>query len=813
MSNTNLTTDKLVGFRHKREISFTWHTGSNVFSIDNDALKEVLLMANDISNIDEFLDLFSEQDKKSIVGMLKKILGGQDPEPIKVFISTDNASVSLSVLTIKQMSGNLIAGVLMPLFLSPTQEDLSSFFHQLFENKHHGVLITDDETRIIACNTLFEKISGYRIDELVGKKTSIFNANKHGTVFFQDMWKKIHSQGSWSGLILSKSKSGNISPQELLIQKIVSIRNNTYYLSMTQDLSNKLYRVAGVEHGGIELLTQLPGEEEFSINLQDTLKNLDETQGLMVVSFVPNFEKSQEFEHKKQLASALAYHENDYSAGFLKKSVFSIAITYSRSKDKPHSLSIFEAIRKQFNTIKQRVDNVVFKKMGDCTIGVSVLGMDANNERRLLSHSLQAMYEKHSSNNTNICFFNRALHEKAKTREIQEQIIRDAVENKTIEVFFQPIICTQSWEVKKLEALCRFKGQDDQILNTQDMIQVAEDLGLISALDLTMADKALSSRDKLVELFGPDVEITINVSLNSDKPIKGLFNDLMFVFKKHIHHLPFVTVELTESAYFNSEQKDSNLLFKLRKKGLNVAIDDFGTGYSSFSYLKDGNFDLLKIDRDFITNLTIGSNNYYIVKMITHLAHTLDVKVVAEGVESIQEVNILKELRVDYLQGFYFEKPMPIEQLSSDINMKSKIKDLVDLDVVEVELISYPPMLSPRNTLHEIKELFDTSDFTVLPVVVDKKCVGIVTREQYNLHATPSLGTDRETMQDYRSLTKSASAMMDTKLKLVHESINDGEIHEKIRNNLAFPWTVIDDEGNYVGVIDSKSAIQFLNEQ
>lgn len=813
-SEINSIKEELFNVHHKREIPFTWYPNSNEFKIDQSALKESLLsdIDSDLSSIEKFVSLFSNEDKKQIIEMLKKILIGENPYPVKVSMTTDHSIISLCVLSARKISENLIAGMLMPLISSPNQKNLSSFFHQLFENNHHGMLITDHKTRIVACNSLFEQSSGYRIDELLGKKTSIFNANKHGKVFFEGMWKKINTKGFWNGLILSKTKMGNAIPQELLIQKLTSVTGDAYYLGTTQDLSDKLYRIAGIEHGGIELLTQLPGEDEFYLKLQDTLNYLEETQGLMVISFVPSFKSSSEFEYKKQLASALAYYENDFSAGFLKKTVFTIAITYEHSSNKPHSLAIFEAIRDRFSAIKQRVDHDVYKIITECNIGVSVLGIDANNEQKLLSHSLQAMYEKHSSNNTKICFYNRTLHQKAKKREIEEEIIRSAVEEKTMEVYFQPIICARSWKVKKLEALCRFRDYDGELLDTQSMIKVAEDLSLISELDLAIADKAIRSREQLVKMFGKDVEITVNISLNTNIPMKSLFSDLMALFNKHSHQLPYITVELTESAYFNSEQKDSNLLFQLRKKGLNVAIDDFGTGYSSFSYLKDGNFDLLKIDRDFVTNLTVGSNNYYIVKMITHLAHTLDVKVVAEGVESIQEVNILKELNVDFLQGFYFEKPMPLEKLSSDIHISRKLSDLVDLDIIEVELVTYPPMLSPHHTLKEIKELFENSTFTALPVVVDKKCVGLITREQYNLHATPSLGTDRETMQDYRSLSKPATAMMDTKMKVVHETINDGEIHEKIRNNYTFPWAVINNDGEYVGIIDSISMNHYLTE-
>ncbi|MGR6840275.1 EAL domain-containing protein [Aliivibrio wodanis] len=811
-STLNLTKENFTNSCIEKEVSFTWHPSTNTFHIDNNVLEEVLNIKTEINSLEQFLNLFSQEDQPQFNSMLNLLKEGHDTPPIKACMTTGN-NMTLGLVSAKKISHDLIAGMVMPLCLSLTKEDMSLFFHQLFENDHHGMIITNDKTQILACNTYFEKISGYTIDELLGKKTSIFNADKHGSIFFKEMWQKVNQLGFWNGVILSKTKSGIAKPQELLLQRITSIKNNTYYLGYTLDLSDKLYRVAGVEHGGIELLTQLPNEQDFSVKVQHLAESLQDSQGLLVISFVPKFNKNNEYESKKQIASALAYYEDNFIAGFLKKTVFSSAIVYHRSKNKPHSLSIYEAIRTRFNTIKERVNTDVYKKITECTIGVSVFSLDASNPQKLISHSLQAMYEHHSSNNSNICFFNRTLHNKVKRRDNLENIVKESILNKSMEVYFQPIISTESWKVCKLEALCRFTDNDGHQLDTEEMVRVAEDLQLVTELDLAIADKSISSREELIKIFGQDIELTINISLNSNKTIKHILHNLISLFKKHRKHLPYITIELTESAYFDGEKKDNNLLFELRKEGIKIAIDDFGTGYSSFSYLKNGNFDLLKIDRDFITNLAIGSHDYHIVKMITALAHTLNVKVVAEGVENFEELSILQDLQIDFIQGFYFEKPQPISRLSSNLNIKDKIARLVKPKREDVDLFILPPQLSPTHTLDDIKNLFDDNTISTLPVIVENKCVGVITRERFSLHITPSLGTDRETMQDYRSLTKVANSMMDATLTLVSDSININEIHEKIRQNCQFPWVGINSDGDYSGIIDSRSIINYLNNQ
>lgn len=795
----------------KRETAFNWYTSSNEFTIDNEFLRRKLQINNPVDSLESFLNIFGREYQSSILQLLQDTASGSVTNPIKANVSGRNSSAYMCVISARKITENLVVGAVFPLILSPDSEDLGNFFNQIFENNHHGMIITDEETRIVSCNSCFEASSGYQLSELIGQKTSIFNAQKHGNNYFREMWSKLKTHGYWSGLILSKRKSGSVAPQELLIQKIVSRTGRVYFLGTTLDLSDKLYRVAGMEHGGIELLTQLPGEEDFYNKVKEALAKRNECQGMLALSFVPNFEDESEFDHKKQLASALAYYEDNFCAGFLKKAVFTMEITYERTDTKPHSLSIFEAIKERFNKVKSRVDADVYKKISECTIGVSVLDLDANNAQRLVSHSLQAMYEKHTSNNSNICFFNRTLHNKIKRREALEDVVRNTIANKEMEVFFQPIICTHEWKVQKLEALCRFRDDNGDILNTQEVVRIAEDLGLITQLDLAIADKAISCRPKLIQKYGKSVELTINVSLNSQKTKKEVFSDVYTVLRKHMSHLPFITIELTESAYFDSKHKDSDMLFKLRNRGVKIAIDDFGTGYSSFSYLKDGAFDLLKVDRDFVKDISFGSHNYYIVKMITHLAHTLGVKVVAEGVETIQELTILHDLKVDFMQGFYFEKPTQADKLPTNVEIRNKLHELQDLTKETVELIECPPMLSPNSTLNDVKSLFDSTTINALPVIVEKTCVGVVTRECFNLHATPSLGTNRETMQDYQSLSRSVNGMMNAKVTQVHETINDGEIHEKIRNANPFPWIVISDNGEYRGLIDSSNIIRYLN--
>lgn len=143
-------------------------------------------------------------------------------------------------------------------------------FDALFDNDHHGVVITDDQTRILACNRYFEQQTGYQQNELLGLKTSMFNSGKHSQHFYVDMWQQLREQGGWSGTILSQRASGEVWPQDLSIKRLSPQKGQIFYIGFTTDLAPHLDRVLDKQAGDVELLTQLPTLSKFS----DQLKQL-----------------------------------------------------------------------------------------------------------------------------------------------------------------------------------------------------------------------------------------------------------------------------------------------------------------------------------------------------------------------------------------------------------------------------------------------------------------------------------------------------------------------------------------------------------
>ncbi|MEF1172174.1 PAS domain S-box protein [Vibrio sinaloensis] len=156
-----------------------------------------------------------------------------------------------------------LKGTISPCLVISNAQEASEIFYGIFENQHHGVVVTDSDTRILACNHYFEKMTGYLRNELVGLKTNIFNSSSHDDEHYRALWESLGSKGYWSGVLLSRHAQGKVFPQSLTIQKIGLGSGQDYYIGLSTDLSSDLDRLEDTQSGGVDILTQLPTSDHF----------------------------------------------------------------------------------------------------------------------------------------------------------------------------------------------------------------------------------------------------------------------------------------------------------------------------------------------------------------------------------------------------------------------------------------------------------------------------------------------------------------------------------------------------------------------
>lgn len=306
------------------------------------------------------------------------------------------------------------------------------------------------------------------------------------------------------------------------------------------------------------------------------------------------------------------------------------------------------------------------------SIGICIAPSDAKSPQELFKRADIAMYEaKHSGKTIAYKFFDTCLEQKLNEKKQVEHYILDLIQSKQFDVYFQPKIDTFTGDITGMEALLRTKTKS-QYLPALKIIEVAEENNLISSLGAIVIDKALDFLHELKVVTGTSINLALNIS---SLQINDTFIDKLESSLDH-YNLDFsdITIEITEGLLISHPRYVRDRLKYFHSKGLNISIDDFGTGYSSLSYLHNYPFNELKIDRSFISDIEGNDIKKKIVIGIIQLAHALDLKVVAEGVETEAQFDFLKNAKCDFVQGHLFYPALPPEDILKIINSQNNIK-------------------------------------------------------------------------------------------------------------------------------------------
>ena len=295
------------------------------------------------------------------------------------------------------------------------------------------------------------------------------------------------------------------------------------------------------------------------------------------------------------------------------------------------------------------------------SMGISTYPENGDDLETLFSSADLSMYNAKLSGKNNYQYANEGQENREKTALILNSKLHQAIQNNEFILYYQPIIDIQSNEIVSVEALIRWRLSTGEIVSPDDFIPQLEETNLILKAGLWVLNTACSQMKQWKKTCFHSVSINISVRQLNDQlvPIvKNILNELALSPDKLI-------LEITESMLMQQTYITHDILGALIDIGVNIAIDDFGTGYSSFSYLKNVHIQLLKIDKSFISGLTEDQSSKSIVTAIILMAHALGLKTIAEGVETKEQLDFLKEQACDMYQGYYFSKPLPPDELEN----------------------------------------------------------------------------------------------------------------------------------------------------
>jgi diguanylate cyclase (GGDEF)-like protein/PAS domain S-box-containing protein len=299
------------------------------------------------------------------------------------------------------------------------------------------------------------------------------------------------------------------------------------------------------------------------------------------------------------------------------------------------------------------------------SIGIALYPHEAESIDDLLRHADQAMYAAKSSGSSRFSYFTRKMQDEARNKLDLTNDLRHALELKQLEVYFQPIVDARSSEIVKAEALLRWHHPERGDISPVIFIPLAEESGLILEIGDWVFKEALRNIATWQKNTGKLLQVSVNKSsaqfMREDRP-RWRESYLNSGLPEHV-----VTVEITESLLLSDSERVRNSFDFFKEHGIELSIDDFGTGFSALSYLHRFDVDYLKVDKSFVQKMTADSSSRALTEAIIIMAHKLDIRTIAEGVETEEQRDLLRSFGCDYLQGFLFSKPVPASEFEKMI--------------------------------------------------------------------------------------------------------------------------------------------------
>ncbi|WP_026600367.1 putative bifunctional diguanylate cyclase/phosphodiesterase [Methylomonas sp. 11b] len=530
----------------------------------------------------------------------------------------------------------------------------------MFESAREGVMVTDADSRILVVNRAFIELTGYSATEAIGQTPKILKSGRQDEAFYRVMWAEIDKTGYWQGEIWNRRNNGEIYPQMLSIS---AVRNEyqqvTHYVGVFSDitqLKDAVNRLDYLAHH--DPLTDLPNRLLLFARLEHCieLSNRERKSAALLMLDLDRFKDvNDSFGHLAgdELLQKVAARLTSRLRGVdtvtrLGGDEFALLLEdLSHPQDAALvATEIIEALSEPW-----RLSNGAEVRIG-VSVGISLFPEHGETSEELLQHADAALYRAKDEGRGNFKYFSEDLTEAAKRRINLESLLRRAITKAELQVIYQPQIDLRTGVIIGAEALLRWQNIDEGSIPPSQFIPVAEETGLISEIGEWVLLEVCRQGQRWIEAGLPPLRLAVNLS-----PHQFRHGDIVTHMTAILNETGFpaecLELELTETALMERESEAVHILGQLRTLGVRLAIDDFGTGYSSLAYLKRFPLNTLKIDKSFIDDIPQLEDDKEIAAAIIGMAHTLRLKVLAEGVETEEQLNFLKEHGCDFYQGYY----------------------------------------------------------------------------------------------------------------------------------------------------------------
>jgi diguanylate cyclase (GGDEF)-like protein/PAS domain S-box-containing protein len=553
---------------------------------------------------------------------------------------------------------------------------------RVIEASLNSIMITDVNDKILSINPAFSRVTGYSAREVVGENPRILNSGHHDKSFYKKIKDRLNTRGNWQGEIWNRRKDGEIFPEWLSITAIADSKGNVcQYASIFTDLTQqKMVEEQVHKLAHYDELTGLLNRQMFNIELDMALSQAQRYGHKLAVLTL-------DIDLFNQINDSLGHTVGDQLLVEFAKELVNLAgsegivsrlggDTFSIILPKIFELEDTLDVISDISGLSEKVFQIKGRDLLLTTsMGISVYPEDGSSTELMVQNANVAMHKVKDMGRNGYQFYTSSMSSRTQDRLDMQSRLQIAARANDFFLYYQPKFDLSNNNLVSYEALIRWNDSKLGLVSPEIFIPLIEQMGLIEEVSLWVLKEACQQNQKWIQSGVPPHRMAVNISALHIK--RGdVVRDVKKILAELDYPAELLELEITESAFIDGVDDVSAMLSELRDIGISIAIDDFGTGYSSLSYLKKIPADVLKIDASFIKDLTENRDDQQIVQAIIAMAHSLDLLVIAEGVETAEQARFLTNCSCDMVQGFLYSKP-----LQSDLVLKGNFNNFATPEI------------------------------------------------------------------------------------------------------------------------------------
>jgi diguanylate cyclase (GGDEF)-like protein/PAS domain S-box-containing protein len=534
---------------------------------------------------------------------------------------------------------------------------------EVFNNSQEGIMVTDAQNRILTVNKAFTTITGYGEGEVIGRLPQFLSSGRHDKNFYTELWTTLLKAGGWKGELWNRCKNGVIIPNWYSINVL---RNSSgeiiNFVAVFSDITERKEAESRIEFlAHHDALTRLPNrvllQDRFSLAKSTALRSGSKIAILFI-----------DLDNFKHINDNWGHQAGDQflvkTVERLKREVRDSDTICRQGGDEfiimltaVPDLEIVNRVAESILRSLSEVTSIDGHAVGvSASLGISLFPDDGLDFEDLLGHADAAMYEAKSSGKNACRFFTEQMNRAAIEHAMLQAQLRNALINQEFELYYQPQISFSSGQLTGVESLIRWNHPEQGLISPLTFIPLAEECGLIVPLGEWVLQEATRQGREWVDAGIQGLTVGVNIS-----GVQFNRSDFFETVERTLQKTGFpphlLDLELTESVLLKDLDTAFVTIQQLKNLGIKLSIDDFGTGYSSLSYLKKINVDKLKIDQSFVRDICEDPDDVAIVRAIIQLGNALNLRVIAEGVETEEQAQLLKDDGCDEAQGYLYGRP------------------------------------------------------------------------------------------------------------------------------------------------------------